>query len=189
MEEGDRTGMTDLMEVSASNALRQRVEAFLYLEARLLDERRVHDWLQLCTSDIHYVIPTRRSVIYSRRSTYDRPVDDEFDGNYALVEDDRMQLELRIKRLDSGNAWAEDPPTRTTRLVSNVEVEPGAREDEHCVRSCVLMQRIRDDTSNTILIYRREDRLRETDEGLKLADRRVLLDNTVWPFRSLSLIL
>jgi biphenyl 2,3-dioxygenase subunit beta len=180
--------MTSVVEVSDSNALRQRIEAFLYLEARLLDERRVRDWLQLCTSDIHYVIPTRRSIVYSRRQAYDRPVDEEFDADYALVDDDRMQLELRISRLDSGSAWAEDPPSRTTRLVSNVEIEPSG-VDEHHVRSCVLLQRIRDDASNTILIYRREDRLRETDEGLKLADRRVMLDNTVWPFRSLSLIL
>lgn len=180
--------MTSVVEVSDGNALRQRIEAFLYLEARLLDERRVRDWLQLCTSDIRYVIPTRRSIMHSKRKAYDRPVDDEFDADYALVEDDRMQLEIRISRLESGSAWAEDPPSRTTRLVSNVEVEPSG-DDEHLVRSCVLLQRVRDDAANKIIIYRRQDRLRETDDGLKLADRRVLLDDTVWPFRSLSLIL
>ena len=30
------------------------VEQFLYREARLLDERRFHDWLELFTEDLRY---------------------------------------------------------------------------------------------------------------------------------------
>ena len=39
--------------VADPNLIRE-VEQFLYREARLLDERRFHDWLQLLTDDIRY---------------------------------------------------------------------------------------------------------------------------------------
>jgi 3-phenylpropionate/cinnamic acid dioxygenase small subunit len=32
----------------------REVEQFLYREARLLDERRFHEWLELLTEDIRY---------------------------------------------------------------------------------------------------------------------------------------
>ncbi len=37
------------------------VEQFLYREARLLDERRFHDWLDLFTDDLRYWMPVRTS--------------------------------------------------------------------------------------------------------------------------------
>ena len=179
--------MTQVIE-GVSTSLRQRMETFLYREARLLDERRVVDWLRLCTEDIHYVIPTRKSVV-SSRPNYERPVAEEFDVNYFHVDDRRAELEIRIGRLTTSAAWAEDPPSRTTRMITNVEVEPGGSDSQHLVRSCVLLQRLRDDHASTVVIYRREDQVRETDDGLRLAGRRVLLDHTIWPFHTMSLIL
>ena len=41
--------------------LLREVEQFLYHEARLLDERRFHDWIELFTEDVHYWMPTRSS--------------------------------------------------------------------------------------------------------------------------------
>ena len=38
-----------------------RVEQFLYREARLLDERRFHEWLELFTEDVHYWMAGRRN--------------------------------------------------------------------------------------------------------------------------------
>ena len=35
------------------------VEQFLYREARLLDERRFHEWLQLFTDDVRYFMAGR----------------------------------------------------------------------------------------------------------------------------------
>ena len=37
----------------------REVEQFLYREARWLDERRFHEWLELLTEDIHYWMPVR----------------------------------------------------------------------------------------------------------------------------------
>jgi 3-phenylpropionate/cinnamic acid dioxygenase small subunit len=37
----------------------REVEQFLYREARLLDERRFHEWLLLFTEDVRYWMPVR----------------------------------------------------------------------------------------------------------------------------------
>jgi ethylbenzene dioxygenase subunit beta len=39
----------------------REVEQFLYREARLLDERRFHEWLELLTEDVHYRMAGRRN--------------------------------------------------------------------------------------------------------------------------------
>jgi hypothetical protein len=39
----------------------REVEQFLYREARWLDERRFHEWLELLTEDIRYWMPVRTS--------------------------------------------------------------------------------------------------------------------------------
>ena len=37
----------------------REVEQFLYREARLLDERRFHEWVELFTEDVRYWMPVR----------------------------------------------------------------------------------------------------------------------------------
>ncbi len=39
----------------------REVEQFLYREARLLDERRFHEWLELFADDVRYWMPVRMS--------------------------------------------------------------------------------------------------------------------------------
>ncbi|HJZ18253.1 MAG TPA: aromatic-ring-hydroxylating dioxygenase subunit beta, partial [Stellaceae bacterium] len=43
----------------------REVEQFLYREARLLDERRFHEWLALFADDVRYWMVTR-SNLYPR---------------------------------------------------------------------------------------------------------------------------
>ena len=47
------------MTTASRTELRLEVEDFLYHEARLLDERRFHEWLDLFTEDVVYWMPTR----------------------------------------------------------------------------------------------------------------------------------
>ena len=37
----------------------REIEQFLYREARLLDDRKFHEWLELLTEDIRYWMPVR----------------------------------------------------------------------------------------------------------------------------------
>ena len=104
--------------------LKFEAEEFLYYEADLLDSRRFDEWLNLLADDIHYWMPLRRT-------TQAKEVEKEFTafGGMALFDDDKTILTMRIQRLAIGRAWAEDPPSRTRRLISNVRID-SIDEDE-----------------------------------------------------------
>ena len=89
---------------------RPEAEDFLYQEARLLDERQFDAWLALFTDDAHYWIPSGRG---------------EDPGLEAhLAYDNRSQLQDRIWQLQQPRHSSQNPPSLTTHLVSNVQVQP-----------------------------------------------------------------
>lgn len=148
-------------------------EEFLYREAGLLDERRFDEWLALVTDDIHYWMPIRRTV-------QAREIELEFTvpGGMAYFDDDKEILALRIQRLAVGRAWAEDPPSRTRRLITNVRVER-SEGNELTVHSNFHLYRTRLNSEEDSWIGRREDVLRRADGTLRLARRHIYLEQTV----------
>jgi 3-phenylpropionate/cinnamic acid dioxygenase small subunit len=149
------------------------VEEFLYREASLLDERRLDDWLALCTDDIHYWMPIRRTMAA-------KEIDNEFTkpGGMAYFDDDKRTLALRIQRLAVGRAWAEDPPSRTRHTVTNVRIV-SVNTNEILVALNFHLYRTRLDSEEDSWIGRREDLLRRENGALKLARRYIYLDQTV----------
>src|SRR5215216_2246296 len=111
-----------MREAAARGDVQREVEQFLYYEAWLLDERRLHDWLALFTDDARYSLQVREVVERS----------DEGGGtgvrlSRPLFEDDLAFLTLRVKRLDTRLAHAEQPPSITRHLITNVLVLSTAR--------------------------------------------------------------
>jgi 3-phenylpropionate/cinnamic acid dioxygenase small subunit len=153
--------------------LKFEVEEFLYREASLLDERRLEEWLALVTDDIHYWMPIRRT-------TTAKEIDNEFTkpGGMAFFDDDKRTLGLRVQRLAVGRAWAEDPPSRTRHMVSNVRIL-SADANEILVAANFQLYRTRLDSEEDSWIGRREDLLRRENGALKLARRYIYLDQTV----------
>src|SRR5919202_3600718 len=111
------------------------VYSFLMHESELLDERRERDWLELFTDDAEYLMPVRVNR--------ERGEGDGFSEEAYYFEETRRSLELRVRRLETEYAWAEDPPSRTRHFVTNVRVAPGEEEDEVAVRSNLLLYRTR----------------------------------------------
>src|SRR5262245_10126359 len=100
------------------------VAQFLYREAWLLDERRFRAWLALLTDDLRYWMAGRSNpypqgskalVILDpdRYSEADVTRDDEL----AIFDETKETLGQRIARLETGMAWAEDPPSVTVQVV------------------------------------------------------------------------
>ena len=170
------------------------VEQFLYREARLLDERRFHEWLQLFTDDVRYFM-AGRSNRYPKASKAiaildpGRYVEADVAGDdkLALLDEDKTTLAARVARLDTGMAWAEDPPSRTRHLVTNVEVEPGEDEAEITVHSNFLVYRSRAETEEDFYVGARRDVLRRVDGTWKIARRRMVLDQAVLSAKNLSI--
>ena len=94
-------------------------------------------------------------------------------------------------RLTGKSAWAEDPPSRTRRLITNVLVQQGASENEYAVTSYLMMTRSRfSDEHVDVISCERRDVIRREDSGeLKLARREALLDQSVLGTPNLAVFL
>jgi biphenyl 2,3-dioxygenase subunit beta len=160
--------------------LQHEIEQFLYAEAELLDEGDLHGWVALFTDDVRYVMPTRTNRLRRERG---QEIGKETD--LAYFDDDKGSLETRVRRLDTGMAWAEDPPSRTRHLVTNVRIEP-IGGGEYAVRSNFFLYRSRLRTDENLFVGRRHDVLRRTPEGLRIARREILLDQNVILAKNLS---
>jgi 3-phenylpropionate/cinnamic acid dioxygenase small subunit len=160
MTEADPTVTAAAMPLSNRDlAYRMRlqflVEQFYYAEAAALDQRRYEDWLALFTDDVHYWMPVRRTRTSNE-------LDQEFTapGAVAYFDDTKAMLAVRVRKLQTGYSWAEDPPSRTRRTRLNSE------EDSW--------------------IGRREDVLRRDGDSFRIANRKIFLDQTVLLARNLS---
>jgi len=155
------------------------VVAFLLKEAELLDEGRYQDWLQLLTEDVNYQMPVR--------VTPERGQGNGIIHNIGYLNENRGSLEMRIRRMETAYAWAENPSSRTRHFVSNIRVEAGDHEDEVKVRSYLLLYRSRQDRPDfELLSGERQDILRRIEGTWKLARRTIIVDQTCLNVANLS---
>ena len=161
--------------------LRQyEIEQFYYAEAAMLDERRLPEWLALFTPDTHYWMPIRRTVMANDlEHEFTKP------GAMALFDDDKATLEMRVKKLDTGYSWSEDPPSRTRHIVTNIRLVEQNGE-ELTVESNFHLYRSRLETDQDSWIGRRRDVLRRVDGQLRIAKRHIFLETTLLQSRNLS---
>lgn len=156
------------------------VEKFYTDEAALLDHHRYDEWVELFSEDTHYFMPIRRTM--SRRE-----LNKEFTkpGEMAYFDDNKLFLRMRVMKLATGTAWAEDPPSRTRHLITNVRIV-GTEEDELTVETNFLLYRTRLKSEEDQWVGRREDVLRRKDRGFEIARRYIYLDQTVLLSQNLS---
>jgi 3-phenylpropionate/cinnamic acid dioxygenase small subunit len=102
----------------------------VHLECRLIDEGRLDEWLDLWAPECRYFVPSGDYV--------------ESPLRVALVRDDRDRLEERVFRLTHSDAHAQEPRSRTTHLVANVEVE-ATGEDAFTVHCVSVVVEVRND--------------------------------------------
>jgi 3-phenylpropionate/cinnamic acid dioxygenase small subunit len=84
-------------------------------------------------------------------------------------------------------AWAEDPPSRTRHLIANIELEPGAAASELRVYSNFIVYRSRAETEQDFYVGARQDVLRRVDGALKIARRKITLDQNVLLAKNVSI--
>ncbi len=161
-------------------ALQYEIEQYYYTEAALLDDRRFDEWLALFAEDAHYWMPIRRTMTNNE-------LDKEFTapGAMSFFDDDRMMLAARVKKLDTGYSWSEDPPSRTRHLITNIRI---VRDEasELRVHTNFHLYRTRLNSEEDNWIGSRKDVLRRTSDGLKIVSRHILLEQTVLLSRNLS---
>ena len=95
---------------------------------------------------------------------------------------------MRVARLDTGMAWAEDPPSRTRHLIGNLDAE-ASESGEVTARTAFLVYRSHLETDHQILSGCREDVLRRDNGAWKVARRTIVLDANVLLDKNLSVFL
>jgi 3-phenylpropionate/cinnamic acid dioxygenase small subunit len=177
MQSDAKTGMT----VPGELALWFELMQFYIHEAWLLDDRKFHEWLDLFADDVFYFMPRRKNVTRRDLEREVTPV-----GDLAFFEDDKTYLTMRVARLDTGMAWAEDPPSRTRHLVGNLVVEP-LDNGEVKARTAFLVYKSHLETEQNLYAGSREDILRRVTGAWKIARRTIVLDANVILAKNLSI--
>ena len=140
---------------------RSDAEDILYAEARMLDELRYRDWLAMLTSDATYWMPCNGDGVDPAREV-------------TLVYDNFARLSDRVERLTSGVAHAQSPPSKTRRLVSNVQVD--STDEAATVTSGFILYELRRGKER-IFAGRYEHQMRFEDGRWKVAAKKIVLVN------------
>lgn len=155
---------------------RHEVEDLFFNEAALLDEWRLEEWLELLTADAIYEIPPTDVPEGDSRSTL------------FIIADDALRIRSRVKQLLGKSAWAENPHSRTRRVIANVRVL-GAEGDNILVTANFIVHRMRYESVDTF-IGRYDYKLVRDGNSLKIQERRAILDNeALRPHGKISFIL
>lgn len=106
--------MSDILERGGVALSYRDVCAFLYREARLLDDRAWDEWLECYSPDVDFWMPAW---------TDDDALTTDPDSQISLIYySNRRGLEDRIYRLRTGRSAASVPEPRTCHAVNNVEI-------------------------------------------------------------------
>ncbi|KFK97495.1 MULTISPECIES: 3-phenylpropionate/cinnamic acid dioxygenase subunit beta [unclassified Serratia (in: enterobacteria)] len=172
------------MSMSVSFELHHQISQFLYYEAALLDDWDFRAWLELLDEDLRY---TMRTTVNSQ--TRDRRKGAQPPTTW-IFNDSKSQLERRVARLETGMAWAEEPPSRTRHFVNNCVVSETAQPDVFSVRVNYLLYRAQKERDETFYIGTRTDllRRRDTSAGFGLCGREIILDQVVITSHNLSVL-
>jgi len=167
--------------------LKEEAEEFLYAEAELLDQRKFREWLDLLAEDIVYSMPLRRNVRFGEHAAHENT---RAGKDICWFDEDKWTLSKRVEQLMTGIHWAEEPLSRTTRFVSNVqllEVQPNVEMPvEVKVRSRFLIERHRVDYETELFAGARTDLLRRAGSKWEIARREILMNQTVFLAKNLT---
>jgi 3-phenylpropionate/cinnamic acid dioxygenase small subunit len=168
---GWATDERQIEDVSERDTFRRLIER----EARILDQVQFEAWLDLYTPECLYWVPSTSGGGDPRTEI-------------AVMFDDRRRLEDRIYRLRTGVAWSQAPLSRTTRMVSNVEVFRCAGADQRMVRSNFLISEFLPDEIRTLTGWAGH-RFRKVDGVWLISAKQVNLLNCDQCIRNPSIIL
>jgi len=94
---------------------------FVYAEARMLDEQRFDDWLNLFTEDARYWMPLAPGQTDPLLHT-------------SLLYEDKLLLRVRVERLAGARTFSQQPRSRSHHLLQ----QPSIERVDHDAGTCTL---------------------------------------------------
>jgi 3-phenylpropionate/cinnamic acid dioxygenase small subunit len=165
-------GLSSRKRVPLGSAIYNRLLETLYDEAAALDERRFDDWTAMLAPDLLYQAPIRLTRTGPNR-------DRDVMRTMFHFDDDYTSILMRTGRLQK-SAWAEDPPSRCRRFITNVRVGECDTAGEYEVVSYLFIERSRGDNPETEhMTAERRDLWRDIGGDYKLARREIIVDQSV----------
>jgi len=161
-----------------SEAEHKAVVEFLYREARLADEARYSEWLALWTDDGEYWVPASTDP------------DADPDRHLSHIYDNRARIDTRVKLLQTGHRYSQEPASLMRRLLSNIEV--AKRPDGHFVaESNFILGELSVQARHEMhwWVGRTTHGLRLVDGVLKMSRKKVVLINAAEPLPNLSFLI
>jgi 3-phenylpropionate/cinnamic acid dioxygenase small subunit len=175
-------GLVSRKRVPVGSVIYNKLLETLYDEAAALDERRFDDWVGMLNEDLVYQAPIRITRTGPNKDRDVMRTMFHFDEDYGSIQ-------MRTGRLQK-SAWAEDPPSRCRRFVTNVRVGECETAGEYEVVSYIYLERSRgDNPENESLTAERRDVWREVDGAYKLASREIIVDQSVLGMSNLAVFL
>lgn len=168
--------------------VKREIEEFLYDEANLLDDRHFKKWVDTLAEDLEYFMPMEYNVKageHARREFTTR------EKQMSWFNEGKWTLTKRAEQILTGVHWAEEPLSRVSRLVSNVQLTAmdtnGQGELEVDVSSRFLTYQNRCEYEQYFFVGDRKDRMRKTPDGWKLCRREIRIHQNVLLAKNLSI--
>lgn len=153
------------------------VEQFLYREARLADDHEYDAWEALWTDDGIYWVPAGGD-------------DTDPTRQMSVIFDNRARIGTRVKQFHTGKRYASIPASRLRRLVTNVELlDPEPEHPGDIVAGANFLVVEARERGTTTWGGRYEYRLRHTEDGLRMASKKVLLVDNAGALSTLGFLI
>lgn len=167
--------------------LTSEVADFYYREAELIDNRRFEDWLDCLHEDIRYFMPIRRNVKFGMHADKENTKEGE---DISWFDEDKWTLSKRVEQIMTGVHYAEEPLSRVSHLITNVQVSsafPDLDSPQRVTTSCrffVYLNRVEYETYS--FVGKRYDELVKVNDEWKVLHREIILDQNILLAKSLT---
>jgi len=149
---------------------------FVVHEARLLDEQRFEDWLDLFADDAHYWMPLEWGQIDPRLTT-------------SLMYEDLLLLKIRVERLKGNRTYSQKPKSRCHHVLQVPQVD-GRDEAANLYRTWTAMHYVESRGDEQLFLAAwATHHLTAIDGRLKIKLKRVDLVNSEAAFGNIQLFL
>ena len=167
--------------------LRREIEEFFYDEAEKIDSRRFNEWLDMLHDDLRYFMPMRHNVKFGLHAEREDSREEE---GISWFNEDKWTVGKRVEQILTGVHYAEEPLSRTTHMITNVQIvsaAPNASEAEEIRTSCRFLTYLnRVEYETYFFVGKRYDTLRKVDGDWKVLHRKIVLDQNVLQAKNLS---
>ncbi|MDT3669505.1 MAG: aromatic-ring-hydroxylating dioxygenase subunit beta [Aromatoleum sp.] len=148
---------------------------FVYAEARMLDEQRFEDWLNLFADDGYYWMPLSHGQTDPKLQT-------------SLMYEDKLLLRVRVERLAGQRTFSQQPKSRCHHLLQAPTIESSDLAGAHVVRTAFHYVETRQDRQTLYAGWTTHHLVADGD-ALKIRLKRVDLVNCDAAFANIQLFM